>query len=319
MQRDPRFFEPRTLVEVTNVTLQNRYLLRPSEELNDLFIGVVGRAQRMYGMPVCCVVALSSHFHMLLIPNDAEHLADFMEHVNGNLSKEIGRLHGWKGRLWRDRFHMVPVTEEEAAQVGRLRYVLGAGVKENLVDRVADWPGVHSGPAMIEGGELTGHWYDRTKEHAARRLRREKDVDPEQFATEERVFLSPLPCWEHLAPAEYRVRVAELVAEIDEEGARERRRTGKQSLGVKRILRARPTRRPRSVKKSPKPRFHGLTDAVLKRWREAYQEVIQAYRLASERLGEGDLTAAFPEGTFPPALPFMPFLENLVEARGQPV
>ena len=318
MSRDPRFFEPHTLVEVTTVTFQNRYLLRPSAELNDIFVGVVGRAQRIYEMPVCGAVALSSHYHMLLVPRDAEHLADFMEHVNGNLSKEVSRLHGWEGALWRDRFHLVPVTEEEAAQVGRLRYLLAAGVKENLVDRVADWPGVHSGPALIEGKELTGVWYDRTKEHAARQ-RQEKDIDPEQFATEERVGLSPLPCWEHLSPAEYRKRVAELVAEIDEEGARERERTGKPSLGVKKILRARPFRRPRVVEKSPKPRFHAIADAVAKRWREAYQEVIQAYRLASERTREGDRAAEFPEGTFPCALPFVPFLENLLlQARGQP-
>ena len=73
------------------------------------------------------------------------------------------------------------------------------------------------------------------------------------------------------------------------------------------------------VEKSPKPRFHAISDAVLKRWREAYQEVIQAYRLASERTREGDRAAEFPEGTFPCALPFEPFLENLLlEARGQP-
>ncbi len=51
--RDPRQFEPRTLVEVTNVTLQNRHLLRPSAELNDLVVGVLGRAQRIYDMTGC--------------------------------------------------------------------------------------------------------------------------------------------------------------------------------------------------------------------------------------------------------------------------
>ena len=57
----------------------------------------------------------------------------------------------------------------------------------------------------------------------------------------------------------------------------------------------------------------------IERLREAYKEVIQAYRLASARLREGDLTAEFPEGMFPPALPFVPFAENsTVGSRGQP-
>ncbi len=46
MARDPRALtQPWRLVEVTSVTIQNRYLLRPSAELNDLVIGVVVRHQ----------------------------------------------------------------------------------------------------------------------------------------------------------------------------------------------------------------------------------------------------------------------------------
>ena len=251
---------------------------------------------------------------MLLVPDDAEHMADFMEHVNGNLSKEIGRLHGWKGALWHGRYHHVAVSEEPAAQVARLRYLLAAGVKENLVDLVADWPGVHSATALAEGGPLTGRWYSRTKEYAARQLRGEKEVDPEQYATGHEIVLEPLPCWAHLPEATRCSYVADLVADIDEAAARERQRTGKRSLGVRKVLRVRPTRRPRKVAKSPKPRVHAMAEKVLCRWHELYREVIQAYRLASERLREGDLWAEFPEGTFPPALAFVPFTGS----RGQP-
>ena len=49
MGRDPCYFRPRTLIEVTCVTIQNRFLLRPSAQLNDLFVGVLGRAQEKYG------------------------------------------------------------------------------------------------------------------------------------------------------------------------------------------------------------------------------------------------------------------------------
>ncbi len=59
MEQDPRFFEPGTLVEVTDVTIQNRYLLRPSDELNDIVVGVLGRAQSLYELPVVAAVALS--------------------------------------------------------------------------------------------------------------------------------------------------------------------------------------------------------------------------------------------------------------------
>jgi hypothetical protein len=318
MARDPRYFRPHTLVEITNTTFQNRFLTRPSKRLNDIFLGVLGLAQVKHAMPICGVVVLSTHFHLLLVPNDAEHLANFMEFLNGNLSKEIGRLHGWKGKLWHDRYHLVPVSDEEGAQIRRLRYLLAAGVKEFLVDRVAQWPGVHSAKALIEGTSPLGHWYDRTKEYAARQ-RGEKNLDPEKYASEQRVVFSPLPCWKHLPEETWRRRVGELGADIDQEGTSERQRTGRTSLGVKRILGMKPTRRPGKVKKSPRPQYHAVTALAFKRWREALSAVLQAFREASSRLREGDLRVIFPEGTFPPALPFTPFASNLTaQSRGQP-
>ncbi len=318
MARDPRYFPPHTLVEITNVTFQNRFLLRPSEDLNDIFYGVLGLAQEKFSMPICASMVLSSHYHCLLIPDDPKHLADFMEFLNGNLSKEIGRLHDWKGKLWHDRYHLVPVSDEEGAQIGRLRYLLEAGVKEFLVDRVAEWPGVHSATALIEGTSPVGHWYNRTKEYAARQ-RREKNLNPEKYASEQKVVFSPLPCWKHLPKETWRRHVEELVANIDEKGARKRQSTGRRSLGVKRILAVKPTHRPEKVKKSPRPRYHAVTARAFKRWREALQAMIKGFREASIRLREGDWGVVFPEGTFPPALPFVPFASNLVgQTRGQP-
>jgi len=319
--RDPRYLAYRQLVEVTVVVYQNRHLLRPSPEVNDLFVGIVAYAQRKFGMVVNSLTALSTHWHALCRPRDAEHLADFMELVNCNLSKEIGtRLHGWPGAMWETRYKMVPITDEPAAQIDRLRYQLAAGVKENLVDKAEDWPGVHSAKALKTGEALVGHWYSRSKEYAARQLRREKNVEASQFATEERLVLSPIPCWEHLPEKTWRQYVADLVDAIDEEGRQERERTGKKSLGAKKILRVRPTKRPGKVKKSPRPRVHAKSRQKRREWLEAFRAIVAAYREASERLLGGDRSAEFPEGTHPPNLPFVPLPETLVvESRGQPV
>ncbi len=179
---------------------------------------------------------------------------------------------------------------------------------------------MHSAEALVEGEPLVGHWYNRSQEYAARQLRGEKDVREDQFATEERLTFSPLPCWAHLPEAEQRRRVADLIAEIEEEGERERQQTGKRSLGVEKILNADPHHRPDQVKKSSKPRFHALTPKVFELLWQAWSEVISAFREASARLLSGEREVEFPEGTFPPHLPFIPFVETMIiEARGQPV
>ena len=320
MPRDPRAFtQPWRLVEVTSVTIQNRYLLRPSKKLNDLVVGVVARAQRKYDMPVICITVMSSHFHMLLHARDPEHMAAFMGFVKTNLSKEIGTLHRWPGPLFADRYHHVEVCDAEADQMDRLKYCLANGVKELLVDRADQWPGVHSATALVEGKDLVGHWYDRTRQHAARQ-RGENEFNEELFASEERLVFSPLPCWAHLPEAEWRRRVAELVEEMEREGAKERERTGATSMGVESILSADSHYRPKKVEKSPKPRFHARHPTIWKRLWEAWREITATFREASARLLAGERDVVFPEGTFPPHQPFVPFATTLlIQPRGQPV
>jgi hypothetical protein len=113
------------------------------------------------------VVFVSTHWHALVWVEDAEQLARFMQYVNGKLGKEVGRLVGWRHGIWSRRYTAILVSNEEKAQVARLKYLLGHGVKEFLVERAADWPGVNSVRAILEGKPLTGYWFDRKAEYAA--------------------------------------------------------------------------------------------------------------------------------------------------------
>jgi REP element-mobilizing transposase RayT len=293
-----------TLVDITNRTIQGRFLFRPSRELNDIVLGVLGRAQRLHPVRVCHVVVLSNHIHLLLDVDNAQQVADFMEYVNGNLAREVNRLTGWSGPLFERRYTMILVSNEEAAQVERFKYSLSQGCKENLVERTEDWPGVHSVRALLEGEPLTGHWFSRTEESAARR--RGEEFDPLQYATPEALVLSRLPCWKHLSPEQYRVRVSSLVSDIDREAAIARASTGHSPLGREAILTQDPHHRPERIAKSPAPFVHAASKAARLALYEAYSWFVAAYRTAAEKLRGGDRTVCFPAGSFPPALPFVP-------------
>ncbi len=143
------------------------------------------------------------------------------------------------------------ISEEETAQVERLRYVLAHGAKEDLVESPEDWPGVHCVREILGGEPLTGYYFSRTQEYAARR--RGERYDRYEYATQETVTLSPLPCWAHLSKEEYRKRVQGQLASIQEEIAARRRRTGARPLGREAILAQHPHSRPKKLKKSPAP------------------------------------------------------------------
>lgn len=99
-----------------------------------------------------------------------------------------------------------------------------------------------------------------------------------------------------------------------EEAAQERRLTGEEVLGVKRILATDPLSYPETVERSTKPRFHAFRRAVYRQMWVAYSWVLAAYREAAESLRAGERDVAFPEGTHPPGPPFVPFA-----CRGQPL
>jgi|SRR6185312_11620534 len=304
MARKLRFIPaPRTLVSITCRTVQGRFLFRPGRTFNDRFLGILGRAQRRHELVLNAVSVLSSHFHILAVAEDARQIAGFMRDLQSKLARETNRLTGWKGPVFERRYEMTVVTEEDRAQIERLAYVLSQSVKEGLVERVREWPGVQSAAALIDGTPLMGHWIDRTQEFAARN--QQKETTPLRFATEELVVLSPIPCWAHLEPEAYRARVADMVETLETEAALARSLKGLPVLGVEAILAKDPLHRPASLVRSPAPLVHAATKAVRKAFYEAYAWFVAAFREAAERLRLGDRNAPFPSGSFPPALPFV--------------
>jgi hypothetical protein len=177
------------------------------------------------------------------------------------------------------------------------------GVKENLVEKVSQWPGVHCARALVEGAPVEGYWFDRSQEYAARRRR--EDFGRLRYATPETLTLSPLPCWKDLPVEAQRRLAANLVAEIESEAAAQRERSGSQVLGVAAIRRQQPHGRPRRSKKSPAPLFHAASKAIRRELYEGYAWFVAAYREAAKKLRDGSRTVSFPFGSFPPPLPFV--------------
>jgi hypothetical protein len=258
---------PGTLVEVTTRTIHGRLLLKPTPPINQAILGVLGRAQRLYGMVVHLVVVLSNHYHLLVAPTDAEQLAQFMGFVNSNIAREIGR---------------------------------------HLVEHPREWPGIHCVKALIEGERLEGIWFDRSAYSRAQRRRKAADppVQESDFKTPEVLELSPLPCLANLGKAQQRDLIQSTIERIGAAATAARVERGSMVLGAARLQKQHPHTQPNRIKKSPAPRFHAYEASLRRFLSDAYAAFVAAYRIASEKLRGGDRGARFPEGCFPPALPF---------------
>ncbi len=290
---------PETLVEVTNRTIHGRLLLLPSKHLRSITLGVLGRAQRLFGVEIHAFVFLSNHYHLLVTVRDVEQMARFVGYFQSKLAREVARQTGWRDKIWARRYTAIPVSNEQAAQVARLKYLLSHGTKEKLVAHPAQWPGAHSVRALLEGSPLTGYWYNRTAEFQAKA--RGERYRRDDFAEVEAVELSPLPCWKHLSEGRYRAEVGRLIEGIVRQAGGDPKEDIERSLA-----RQQPTDRPSFSKRSPAPWFHCSTKAARIELRNAYEYFLSAYRSAAVALSRGELTAPFPEGCFPRPLPFVP-------------
>ena len=304
MSRRIRFIpDDGALVEVTCRALQSRFLLRPGPTLDAILLGALARALRRYPVRIIAFFFASNHFHLILEVDDARQLSRFMNYFTSKIAREIGRLTGWREKIFGRRYQAIQISDEPEAQVARLCYVLSHGCKENLVERPQEWPGAHCVEALTTGKILEGWWFDRTQEYLARR--RGESFGYYQYATRESFELAPLPCWKHLTPEKRQQLAAALVAEIEAEAADRRERTGVPALGPAAILAQSPESRPLKTKRSPAPAVHAASRAVRRELRNAYFLFVAAYRSAAEKLRAGQRDAAFPMGCFPPPLPFV--------------
>ena len=303
MPRPLRFVPPNSLVEVTTRTFQGRLLLRPSPELTDIVLGIIGKAQTLYGMTIHAFVFLSTHAHFLVSPTDARQLALFMQFVNANVAKEAGRLHRWRERLWSRRYRSIIVADEQAAHA-RLRYILAHGAKEGLVGSPATWPGPNCIAALTRGDVLRGTWFDRSKEFLARQ--RGETVFPTQFASHFDVALTPLPCLLHLTTDQHQAHARRMVDEIKATAEAVNREKGRAPMSVEKILIQDPHSMPTSTDRSPAPFVHASTDSTERDFRVIYRAFIDAFRAGALRLRERacELHDLFPSAAFPPHLPF---------------
>lgn len=303
MSRPLRFVPEHSLVEITTRTLQGRLLLTPSPALNDLVLGVVGKAQHTYSMTIHAFVVVSNHAHFLLSPTGAHQLARFMQFVNANIAKEVARLHDWPERVWSRRYRAIPVVDDQAAHA-RIRYQLSHGAKEGLVAAAGDWPGANSIAALTHGDLLRGTWHDRSGEYRARAAG--KEVKPGDFTTTFDVRLTPLPCVLDMTTDQQQAHYRRVVQEINAAACRANKEKNRIPPGVDKILAQDPHHRPEAPNRSPAPLVHAHDHEKRDEFLLAYRAFVINFRAGVESMKAKakQIIELFPDWAFPPALPF---------------
>jgi REP element-mobilizing transposase RayT len=276
-------------------------LLRPSEELNEIILGIIGKALSLYPVQLHVCTVPSNHMHLIVTTPDIKTMSRFMNYINSKIARETGKLHGWREKFWGRRYRAIPILDDQSL-VARMKYILAHGCKEGLVKKPGDWPGVNCIKALLDGKKLKGTWFDRTAEYNARK--EGKTFERYEFATTYEVVLTPLSCWALLGEGERRRRLKGIVYDIECETKERLEKEGAGVLGVKQVLSQVPWERPVKMKRSPAPWCHAADGFTRKLYKLVYRKFVEVYQDAAERLRRGEHNVRFPVHCFPPPLAY---------------
>lgn len=264
---------------------QRQLLMRPDKETNNAFIYCLAVAVERTGVQLYFTLANGNHHHTGGQDTQGNY-PEFLELFHKLFAKCQNALHGRWENFWAAEQASAVRLEEPGDVLDKMIYALTNPVKDHLVEKASDWPGVSSLQALLTGKELTAY--------RPKHFFRDDGSMPAKVTLK---FHRPKG-YEHLTQEQFAALVMARIAEVERK-AREERRGGR-VLGVKAILRQRPTDRPepQEPRRQLIPRV-----AARNKWRriEALlrnKVFLAAYAKARDAFKRGVPNVLFPEGTY---------------------
>jgi len=281
----PRQVLAGTTYLVTRRCFQRCFFLRPSRLTNDTLGYLLAVAAARYSIQVHAYCVLSNHFHLVVTDTEAR-LPAFHQYLDSLIGRSVNAALGRTETFWAPHSFSAVALVTPLDMVSKTAYVLANPVAAGLVRRACRWPGLWSNPASIGGTPL--------RFNRPRHFFRESGSMPE-FAD------LPLVAPKAFADADSFRALVSAAFEALELAAREQAvASGRGFLGEARILKARPSARPRD-----RERLGGLSPRIACRdkWKriEALGRLgafIEAYRVALRAWRSGLQGVVFPAGTY---------------------
>jgi hypothetical protein len=243
---------------VSSRVRDGRYAFVPPDD-DGLFValmwGIIGRAQKRYGVQVAIAVVVSNHLHLLVRSDRPGAVSTFMQYTVSNLARLTNRTYGTSGPVFDGPFRMTTLLDREAEEFW-FAYVMAHMTKEGIVPSPNQWIGLQCVDHLLNGTQPRGLWFDFDAWD-----NKGRPTDRKPFLRAVEVQLTPLTGWERWPAERYRAFCQRVFDDIVADHAE------KQFVGLAAALAVPPTYVPPEVKRSRCPAFSAmgpLADELLK-------------------------------------------------------
>jgi REP element-mobilizing transposase RayT len=215
---------------------QRQFLLRPDDATNQTFLYCLAIAAQRARVDILLTVAMSNHHHTVLYDREGR-VVEFIEHLHRLTAKAMNRLRGRWENFWSSEAPSLVRLVDRDDVIRKLTYAATNPVKDNLVERVHQWPGVNSLSALLNHRALVAR--------RPRQFFRSGGPMPDAITLD---FVIPPELGD---PDAVRRDLRRSVAESEARFARERAETGARVLGRRGVLRQSPNGRPTTSDSRP--------------------------------------------------------------------
>ena len=283
----PRQVTPGSTYLLSRRCFQRTFLLRPSVEVNRIFLYCLSVAVEKFHVDLHAFVVLSNHYHLVATDPDGR-LPEFMHWLNEYVAKCINALHGRWESVWAPGSYSAVVLDSAEDVMDKMLYVFDNPVSAGLVRNAEQWPGLRSraedlGKTLFTA--LRPNIFFRNGGTAPRR---------------QTLMLSIPPALAGMPQGEVVTVLRRLVREKEREKQGEFARTNRSFLGPGAVKGQSPLSRPEEdeQRRRMNPRV-----ACKDKWRRVevlrlLQSFRNAYREAWRRFCEGERDVVFPPGTY---------------------
>ena len=294
----------------------------PLAVINLLLLSALARAQRDIKVTICHVVWMSNHVHIILVAHDPTQCIYFIQEVQKKITDYLKRLLGRRRlSLWEGDPVLAQILDVERA-VEKIAYIYANPASADLVDSIADYPGISTwshfstAPSQTKFScSETVPWIrlpaidqlpspalsSRQDRHIANKLKSTAKIE-HQLTYHPNAWLEALRVRDEASVAAINQRIKLRLREIEDEARERRRVTNKKVLGAERLMR-------QPILKAHLPKQRGRRIYVITSSRTLRLKFILTMRWIKDRCREcyqrwklGDFSVQWPPGTFRPGL-----------------
>lgn len=289
---------------ITTRTAGSRLWFIKNKALEEKILGALARYQEKYQVKIYSFILMGNHYHLIAqFPNCNR--ARFMRDFNSMVARLVGRyvkLHG-RCAVWARRYSY-QVIPREIDIWHWFFYVALNPISSGITKSIGEYPAYNSIYDAMNGVVRTYKWIDWSKYLLKKRYK--KNVSPDEFVVEHKLVYSRLPGHEELSQETHRDQIVEEIQTRTSQLVQERVDLGKGFLGPKLLSKQQIGAKPKTTKISTRYSYRPLVLTLCmetkNKFLQAYFNILDSFIIASKKYRQGDLSADFPCGTYPPPI-----------------